>query len=124
MMTSFRDTNESALKKRATQDSSDPETCCQKCDAVIKQKIMCRLLFKMCWHNPHFIRIPYTGRNERLSGRVKVATFPSLDNITRFLKDSLDENDTRMTKLEDRVGKLKSGKESVNKAVLFIILVI
>ena len=46
------------------------------------------------------------------------ATFPSLDNITRFLKEPLDKNDTRMTKLEDQVGKLESGKESVNTAVL------
>ena len=41
------------------------------------------------------------------------ATFPSLDNITKSLKESLDKNDTRMTKFEDRVGKLESGK--VNK---------
>ena len=46
------------------------------------------------------------------------ATFPSLDNITKYLKESLDKSDTRMTKLEDRMGKLESSNLSTNKAVL------
>ena len=33
------------------------------------------------------------------------ATFPSPDNITKYLKESLDKNDTRMTNMEDRMSK-------------------
>ena len=41
MMATLLETNESAPKKRDRQNFIDPETCCQKCDAVRKKKIMC-----------------------------------------------------------------------------------
>ena len=41
-MASLCDTSNTFLKKRSRQDSSDPETNCQKCDKIIKEKIMCQ----------------------------------------------------------------------------------
>ena len=40
-MATISDTD-SLAKKRSRQDSSDPETNCQKCDKTIKDKIMCQ----------------------------------------------------------------------------------
>ena len=45
------------------------------------------------------------------------STFPSLDNITRYLKESLDKNDSRMNKLEDRMGKLENNQKATTTAM-------
>ena len=120
MTATLLETNERALKKRARQNSSDPEICCQKRDAVIKEKIMCNgckldYCLKCAGITHTLFEYLTQGEMEDFLWSCKSckATFPSLDNITKSLKESLDKNDTRMTKFEDRVGKLESGK--VNK---------
>ena len=124
-MATYIDPSESAFKKRARQDSSDPETCCQKCDSVITEKIMCQgckldYCLKCAGITHELFGYLTQGEMEDFLWSCKSckATFPSLDNITKYLKESLDKSDTRMTKLEDRMGKLESSNLSTNKAVL------
>ena len=45
-------------------------------------------------------------------------TFPSLDSITKYLKEFLDKNDTRMTKIEDRMGNLETSHQPTSKTIL------
>ena len=123
-MATYIDPSEGALD-RARQDSSDPETCCQKCDFVITEKIMCQgckldYCLKCAGITQELFGYLTLGEMQDFIWSCKSckATFPSLDNITNYLKESLDKSDTRMTKLEDRMGKLESSNLSTNKAVL------
>lgn len=117
--------SEIAQKKRARQDSSDPETCCQICNSVITEKIMCQgckldYCLKCAGINYRLFEYLTQGDMEDFLWSCKSckATFPSLDNITKYLKESLDKNDTRMTKIEDRMGKLETSHQSTNKTII------
>ena len=123
-MASYLDSNDSAMKKRARQDSSDPETSCQKCDSLISEKIMCqgcKLDYCLkCAGISHELFVHLTkGEMEDFLWSCKScrATFPSLDNITKYLKESLSKNDVRMTKLESRMKKLETSNILTNKTV-------
>ena len=48
------------------------------------------------------------------------ATFPSLDNITKILKDSREKSNAKMNKIEDRISSLESSKEDMRQSVLVI----
>lgn len=116
---------DSLAKQKSRQDSSDPETNCQKCDKTIKDKIMCQ----GCKHDyclacakisPTMFECMVQGEIEDFywSCRSCKATMPSLDNITIILKNMQKESNERMTKLESRVGVLEMGaKEAIQGTV-------
>lgn len=95
-----------------------------KRETVITEKIMCQgcksdYCLKCAGITLELFRYLTQGEMEDFLWSCKSckATFPSLDNITKYLKESLDKSDTRMTKLEDRMGKLEANNVSTNKAV-------
>lgn len=116
---------DSLAKKRSRQDSSDPETNCQKCDKIIKDKIMCQgckldYCLACAKITPTMFECMVQGEMEDFywSCRSCKATMPSLDNITVLLKDMQKESNERMARLESRVGVLESGaKEAIQGSV-------
>lgn len=124
-MTSLCNSEDIYVKKRSRQDSSDPETSCQKCDKIIKEKIMCQgckldYCVKCAGITPTLFECLIQGEMEDFFWSCKScrATFPSLDNITKILKDSQEKSNARMNKLEDRVSSLESSKDEMRQSVL------
>lgn len=126
-MASFSDSNNALLKKRSRQDSSGPETSCQKCDKIIKEKIMCQgckldYCINCAGITPTLFECLIQGEMEDFFWSCKSckATFPSLDNITKILKDSQEKSNARMNKIEDRISCLESSKDDMRQSVLLM----
>lgn len=124
-MASLNDPTSTYIKKRFRQDSSDPETSCQKCDRVIKEKIMCQgckldYCVSCAGITPTLFECLIQGEMEDFFWSCKSckATFPSLDNITKILKDSQEKSNVRMNKIEDRISSLESSKDDMRQSVL------
>ena len=118
--------SDSLFKKRLRQDSSDPESCCQKCDKLTKESVRCQgckldYCVSCAKISPTLFECLMQGEMDDFywSCRSCKTTIPSLDNITGLLKDMQKESNERMTRLESRVNTLESEtKENIKESVI------
>ena len=102
------------LTKRPRQDSDDQDVTCQRCDLLTRERVVCsRCKLDFCLRCANISATLWEcitkGELDNFiwSCRSCRATFPSLDNISKVLGDIKTSTDSRIDKLEERLGTIE-----------------